>query len=574
MIPSVQRGMVVLAPIASGEDLVPAACWPDSTKGSPPLADAARLAMDRMSAVVNARQDPEARPDSPQFDIACPLLVDDKLFGVVAVEVGCSDEQRRVVTQLLQWGAAWLEFLVRREASSLSTRLVTVVDIMATAVEHEHFVPSATAVTTDLTRSLDCNRVWLGFSERGQMRVRALSHSASFEPKANLVHAVESAMDEAADQGATLVHPALPDEPSYPLVAHEKLSRLNDSGAVCTVPLIQRETVIGALTLERSRERPFDKLTLEVCEAVAVLLGPLLDIKRRRDRWLGAKLREEFDHLVRKLVGPRHTTFKLGCITSVLIVAFLTFATGDYRVAAEAGVESSVMRAVVAPQEGYIGSALARAGDTVSGGEVLATLDPKDLNLERVKWLTQKDQLVKEHRQALAKRDRAKIRILRAGIEQADAQLAFVDLRLERSQLTAPFDGLVISGDLSQSVGTPVKRGEVLFEVAPIEAYRIAIEVDERDIADVGVGQRGQVALSALPDDPVPFVVERLTPVSTAQRGRNFFRVEARLQRPSSYLRPGMRGIAKIDVDQRKLVWIWTHTLFEWLRLSLWSWWS
>jgi hypothetical protein len=34
-----------------------------------------------------------------------------------------------------------------------------------------------------------------------------------------------------------------------------------------------------------------------------------------------------------------------------------------------------------------------------------------------------------------------------------------------------------------------------------------------------------------------------------------------------------MAGIAKIEVGRRRFFWIWTHGLFDWLRLWAWSWW-
>ena len=114
-------------------------------------------------------------------------------------------------------------------------------------------------------------------------------------------------------------------------------------------------------------------------------------------------------------------------------------------------------------------------------------------------------------------------------------------------------------------------RGTVLFELAPLDGYRIIVQVDERNIADVAVGQRGRLARSALPDRPLPLVVERITPISTAEDGRNYFRVEAGLEEPFEALRPGMEGIAKIEVGQRRLLWIWTHSMFDWLRLRTWS---
>ena len=76
-----------------------------------------------------------------------------------------------------------------------------------------------------------------------------------------------------------------------------------------------------------------------------------------------------------------------------------------------------------------------------------------------------------------------------------------------------------------------------------------------------------------MPTQRLPVTITRVTPVATAEDGRNYFRVEARLDAPSAVpLRPGMEGIGKIDVDRRRLVWIWTHEMIDWLRLKLWSW--
>jgi hypothetical protein len=48
--------------------------------------------------------------------------------------------------------------------------------------------------------------------------------------------------------------------------------------------------------------------------------------------------------------------------------------------------------------------------------------------------------------------------------------------------------------------------------------------------------------------------------------------VEAELTEPSAMLRPGMEGVGKVDIGRRSLIWIWTHRLFDWLRLAAWSW--
>jgi multidrug efflux pump subunit AcrA (membrane-fusion protein) len=152
--------------------------------------------------------------------------------------------------------------------------------------------------------------------------------------------------------------------------------------------------------------------------------------------------------------------------------------------------------------------------------------------------------------------------------------MALIDEQLSRIEVKAPFDGIVVTGDLSQSLGAPVERGEILFEVAPLDSYRIILEVDERDVGQVVVGQGGTLALTGLPEEKLPIRVDKITPIAEAAEGRNFFRVEASLTDAApTLLRPGMEGVGKVGIGQRKLIWIWTHKIAYWLRMFFWSWW-
>jgi multidrug efflux pump subunit AcrA (membrane-fusion protein) len=142
---------------------------------------------------------------------------------------------------------------------------------------------------------------------------------------------------------------------------------------------------------------------------------------------------------------------------------------------------------------------------------------------------------------------------------------------MQRARIRAPFDGVVIKGDLSQSLGAPVQRGEVLMTLAPDERFRVIIEVDERDIARVRPGQPGRLALAATPGETLAFRVSRILPVAVASDGRNFFEVEAVFDDEGNALRPGLRGVAKIAVGDHSVLWIATHRVVEWLHIALWS---
>jgi len=552
----------------------PAAVWPkDSAVPASITAAAQRAVLERSEVIDSMAMAVGAAVAQPSDVVACPLMVDGRLFGIVSFEMSArSQAKQRAALQVLTWGIAWLELLARDWAGSAAGRLGIVVETIARAIAHDTCKAAAIAVVNELARQLNCERVTVGFRDGQDMQVTAMSNTASLEERANLVRAVAAAMNEAVDQDKLVVLPAADNEHGVLVRAHEQLRAQFGADAICTMPFSHNGEVLGALTFERGRKRPFDTQTLALAETVAAVVGPILQIKRDVHQPGFVKLRNAWRRQLAKLTGRGHFSLKTGVVAVAGLLLFLAFARGDYRIDAEAKLEGTVQRVVVAPFDGYISEAPARAGDIVEKNQLLARLEDRDLKLEHAKWSGERAQLLKSQREALAKHERAEISILQAQREQAEAELALAEEKLARTQLKAPLAGIVVSGDLSQSLGAPIERGEVLFEVAPLDAYRIMLQIDERDIAHVQPGQRGELALSGLPHQRHAFTVERILPVSTAQDGGNFFRVEARLTDPADSLRPGMAGVGKIDAGERRLIWIWTHGLMDWLRLALWKW--
>jgi RND family efflux transporter MFP subunit len=236
-------------------------------------------------------------------------------------------------------------------------------------------------------------------------------------------------------------------------------------------------------------------------------------------------------------------------------------------------VEGEVRRTIAAGLDGYIGSEHARAGQVVHQGDVLATLDDAELTLQRLRWAATRQQHQLELDKALAGGSRADVNIDSAQVAEASAEIALLDAQLARTKITAPFDGLITNGDLSQSVGMPVQRAQVLFEIAPLDSYRVIVRVPDNEIARVAPGAAGSLVLSALPDRHFGLHVVRVTPIAEQTDGSNTFRVEALLDDTSPQLRPNMEGVAKLNAGRHLLIWAWTHHLIDTARLWLWSWW-
>jgi RND family efflux transporter MFP subunit len=579
MLKGVRSAMVLLGDPDRGP-YTPVAVWPDAKLSMNHLTGAAERALKERRGLLIEGGTP-ADPENPlpeAYHVAYPIEISGKIYGVAVLEVEQHPRYEvQAIMRQLHWGAAWLEVLIRRtealQSAELNERLENVLDLVVSAVEHEGFHASSMAFVTRLATTLDCDRVSLGFFRGRHVRVNVLSHTAEFGKQTNLMRAIGSAMDEAIDQHADVVFPLPPD--SIPLVTrtHEELSRQHGAGAILTIPLENKGRFVGGLTLERPADNPFDKTTVEACETAAAIVGPILDTKRADDRWLIRKAGDSFVTQLKRILGPGYLLRKLILLLLLALVIFFYFFEIDYRVTAPTSIEGVVQRVVAAPYNGYIKEAPIRPGDIVKQGDVLCLLDDRDLKLERIKWITEREQLIKQYHEAMAKHERAQARITRAKIDQAKAQISFLDEQLARTKVTAPFDGIVMSGDLSQSLGAPVERGQVLFEVAPLDKYRVIAEVDERDITEITVGQQSELVFPSMPRRSFPFVVEKITPVSTAKEGRNYFLVEGRMEEGSERLRPGMGGVGKITIDRRRLIWVGTHKAIDWLRLQLWRWW-
>lgn len=576
-ISGVTLGVVVLAESEQGA-FTPAAYWPDEgTVGQSLSAIAESALAERRGVVQGDHEAGSADSGTGTCNLAYPFIIDGNLVGVVAIEIAeRSTRQLRGVMRQLQWGSSWVEVLLRRERLQEEhdrlDRTTTALDLVGAALDEDGFQATCNTLVTELATRLDCDQVSIGFRRRGRIAVRALSHAAQFGRRMNLIRDIGAAMDEAVDQECIILHPAEMQDDYFISRAHAELARAHDTGFILTVPLGTPGRQMGAITFERPHGQAFDQATIDLCDCVAAVLGPLLETKRRDDRLIAWKLAESIWTQIKRMFGPQYLGRKLAMAAVVALVAVFAVVRTDYRVTSQARIEGLVQRVIVAPFDGYVATENARAGAMVKYGQVLATLDERDLVLERLRWSTNRRQRATEYNRALAERERADINIIKAQIEQAAAQVALLDKQIARTRLTAPFDGIMVSGDLSQSIGAAVQRGDELFTIAPLRSYRVVLEVDETDVAEVEVGQAGTLIVSSLPEDRLRYTVERITPVSESAEGRTFFRVEARLHDARQGLRPGMEGVAKTRVDRRLLLWIWTHKLVDWLSLKLWAW--
>lgn len=236
----------------------------------------------------------------------------------------------------------------------------------------------------------------------------------------------------------------------------------------------------------------------------------------------------------------------------------------------EVGFDETRLAHVTPRVEGRLVAVPAELGDSVGRGAVLAVLDSVELGEAKAAYLRARarrevvgraferesslfeDQIVSEQRvldaeaesrEASADLAAARERLRLLGLEdpQIDA-LAWDDPEASRVTVRSPFAGRVVEREAT--LGELVDPEHRMFTVADLSTVWLWIDLYERDLAHVGVGDRVEVRFDALPGEThageVAYVADQLDPESRTVRAR------VDLPNPERRFKPGM--FARVDL--------------------------
>lgn len=429
---------------------------------------------------------------------------------------------------------------------------------------HPDLAAAADAVAGELARALGAERVSIGLRDRGMVRLLAASAEAERQPGSGRARALEHAMDEAIDQACAIHWPARTEDPPRITALHGQYARLTQSRLV-TVPLVDGSHVVGAVTFEYPMASTPPDSVHDAADFLAPV-GPLFALRQIAEAGYFKQRRLKAARAAPDQLRRRWTAWLVAALC--LLGAVIPVAD---RIGAPVRVEGELQRVLVAPVDGYIGAVHVRPGDAVREGQVLAELARDDLLLERDRWVAALAQHENAYRDALARGERLLYAAAIARASEAAAELERVQAQLARSQLVAPFDGLLIRGDLTQSIGAPVRRGEILLTVSPQGRHRVIAEIEEQDIERVRQGSSGVVVLAALPDLRIQVFVKRIFPAAISRDGRTFYDVETSPATGLDALRPGLMGQVRFEGGRGPLALVLGRRLLDWTRLQLWS---
>ncbi len=204
-------------------------------------------------------------------------------------------------------------------------------------------------------------------------------------------------------------------------------------------------------------------------------------------------------------------------------------------------IEANDAITVVSEIDATVTSLPFKEGSFIKKGELIARLDDaqRAAELSRAEALDEQSHGTYARVKAIVDQQAGSPQDLddaAAAMKVADANLALARAQLAKTRITAPFDG--IAGARRISVGTFLRAGQPITELANIQSMRVNFSAPERYLALLKQGSEVGVSTIAYAGETLKGDIIAIDPV--LDPGTRTARVVARVNNTGGKLRPGM----------------------------------
>ena len=216
--------------------------------------------------------------------------------------------------------------------------------------------------------------------------------------------------------------------------------------------------------------------------------------------------------------------------------------------------------AIRAPLEGTVDRFFVTPNQQVKSGEPLFQLDLTALNSRLAVAQQELATAEAEYRQSAQQavfeaRSKSQLATLQGRIAERKTDVSYLESQLQRAQVVAPRDGVVLVDDPSEWIGKPVVTGEKVMTIA--DAYEVEIEawLAPGDLIDMSPDTTVTLYLNAAPLHPVAATLLYAAHEAVARPDGSFaYRLRARLASGEPRQRVGLKGTARISSGRVPLV--------------------
>jgi biotin carboxyl carrier protein len=514
---------------------------------------------ERLASATSAVVEPAEALGKDAYTLAVPVRRDDHPLWVLIAQLfvpNARDLQAYLV--ILQSVAGYLLYreqrLVTEDTHWVLTRTSGLLDVFRRAGSEEDHEKACRIAVDALRDFMGCSSVVYGRKSHGGIRLRTISGVQKIDSKSPSHQPIETALHEAVLLEQKIEYPE-----NKSAVAHELLQK-----QIKTTRLVSQPFHEGVIHFQWEGEP--DPRTPALVNAALPFIPPLFELIERAKP-------NPVVYFTRRFWKKLSTNRRRAIITGCLLLAGLLAFPFHYSVRCDCRLVPRTKRIIAAPFDGQLGRTNVQPGDSVKDDQALVALDNRELKLKEAELIAARDQALKKRDRAMSAPDGADFSAAQVAAFEAQSvseELSLVQRKLSVLEIKAPLAGVIVSGDLRRSEGQPVRQGQVLFEIAPLEEMLVEIDVSDREYNRVRKDMPVAFRLEAFGGWEGDSRIERIYPQSEQRNTANVFVVEAPVLKGAPELRPGMRGRAVIESDRRPLIWILGHRLIEWVQTTLW----
>lgn len=512
--------------------------------------------------------------------LSAPLSTASGRFsGSIVVVTSCPDREAAqellaALTALVSLAARLLDSLRAGSRPGKSASDGGPIASLRKASEFSDPTELAFAITNRLRSREELDVVALGRVRGHSVRLLSISGLDEVPRKSPGAAHIRKAMEECLDLGLPVVDQERRGLSSDKIAENARLHaawRADASGAaVATIPLKAGGGIVAVLACRKAPDASFSEQDVDELRELVEPYAGTLEFVEHASRSLAKHALDVTRGGARVLLGWGHLGAKLAVIGSLLALAWLGFGSMEYEVTVPCRLAVTDARHVGVPSDGVLAQVFVEPGDRVSAGDPLCSFDASAAELERAQLRAERAVLEIQRRRAMAADEPAEAELARANLVQVDAHLRLVEHRIDRALVRAPIDGVVVTGDLRERQGDVFAKGDSLFEIARVDRWALDLEVPESRVDDVESGASGEFFCFARPEERSRLRVDRVDPEAEERNGSNVYLAEASTEADRAWLRPGMEGLARIQLGERRPWWVLFHRVGDWARVHLW----
>ena len=392
--------------------------------------------------------------------------------------------------------------------------------------------------------------VFVGLThDKGPLKLTAVSNSNAL-PVSEERAAIEAAMQECLCRKSVSVWPRSDDNPAGVLCL-KRMSTIVRSTHLVACPIECASDSGGSIGVVLfASQQPLSARAFAFVDSCAARLGSSLRLVQRAEPG-------RYQGLFDKLADIKNNRKKLALLSFLIVATSLI--PMPYQVASECEVRPESKLFIASPFDTTLETCHVEPGQEVTKDMALATLDGRETRLELAEIEADLNRAMKQRDGHVVSHDSGEAYVAKYEIERLTSRRDLLLHRQQGLELRSPLDGIVIAGDLKNAEGMPLKVGETLFEVAPLDKLRVELAIPEDDVRYTQPEMPTKIRLDAFPFESWDGKIERIHPASELKNDQNVFIAVVQIDNTDGRLRPGMTGTAKTKSIWRPVIWNYFH---------------